>query len=434
MKNIFKKFDFEHAPLPFKRFVNSVISFHFRYPYKKIKIIGVTGTSGKTTTTTLLYRIAMASGHKAGLIGTVENFIGDKKVSADFYKKNASFWEKIFFTESFTTPEVWNLDKLLSEMIKEECEYVFIEVSSIGLEENRMNRLKFAGGIFTNLSHDHLDFHKTMESYFMSKKRFFKMLPTRSFALTNIDDEYGLKMLEGTKAHQFSYGIEKFFDDVYFHGEIKKSSFGGLILNFNKIEIQSKLLGKFNAYNLLSAWSTCSLLGFDMEKVKEILQKIEPPTGRFDHFMSQGGVLAVIDYAHKPDALLNVLNTIKEIKEKDSTIICVFGCGGDRDPSKRPKMGRIGVALSDIPIFTSDNPRSEDPNKIIADMMAELLPEEIKKVKSIPDRREAIKEAVRLAKRGDVILCAGKGHEEYQEIKGVKNHFNDMEELKKLLY
>jgi len=197
------------------------------------------------------------------------------------------------------------------------------------------------------------------------------------------------------------------------------------------VEIKSKLLGKFNAYNLLAVWSTSQLLGFDMGKVKEILQTIKPPTGRFDHFISSSGVLVFIDYAHKPDALMNVLNTIKEIKEKDSRIISVLGCGGDRDPSKRPKMGRIGVALSDISIFTSDNPRSEDPNKIIADMMAELYPKEIQKVKLIPDRGEAIREAVKLAKPGDIILCAGKGHEDYQEVKGVKSHFNDMEELRK---
>ena len=428
MKNIFKKIDFENAPLAFKRFMNNLIGFHFfGYPYKKLKIIGVTGTSGKTTTTTLLYRIAMSLGHKSGLIGTVENFIGDKKVFPDFYKNNASLWEKIFFTESFTTPEVWNLNKLLSGMIKEGCEYVFMEVSSIGLEEKRMNSLKFAGGIFTNLSHDHLDFHKNMENYFLSKKNFFKMLPKNAFALTNTDDEYGKKILEGTKARILCYGFD---DQEDFHGEIKKLDFNGLSLAFNGEIVDSKLLGKFNSYNLLAVWSTSQLIGFDMKKIKEILQKIEPPRGRFDYFMSQSGVLAVIDYAHKPDALLNVLNTIKEIKNKDSKIISVFGCGGDRDAFKRPKMGRIGVALSDIPIFTSDNPRSEDPNKIIADMMAELYPKEIQKVKLIPDRREAIREAVKLAQKGDIILCAGKGHEDYQEINGAKSHFNDAEELK----
>src|SRR3989344_8678665 len=272
MKNIFKKIDFENAPLAFKRFMNNLIGFHFfGYPYKKLKIIGVTGTSGKTTTTTLLYRIAMSLGHKSGLIGTVENFIGDKKVFPDFYKNNASLWEKIFFTESFTTPEVWNLNKLLSGMIKEGCEYVFMEVSSIGLEEKRMNSLKFAGGIFTNLSHDHLDFHKNMENYFLSKKNFFKMLPKNAFALTNTDDEYGKKILEGTKARILCYGFD---DQEDFHGEIKKLDFNGLSLAFNGEIVDSKLLGKFNSYNLLAVWSTSQLIGFDMKKIKEILQKI----------------------------------------------------------------------------------------------------------------------------------------------------------------
>jgi UDP-N-acetylmuramoyl-L-alanyl-D-glutamate--2,6-diaminopimelate ligase len=234
-------------------------------------------------------------------------------------------------------------------------------------------------------------------------------------------------MLENIRARSYSYGFEMNED---FHGVIKKSDFNGLELNFNQIEIKSKLLGEFNAYNLLSVWGVCKLLGFDLEKVKKIIEDIKPPRGRFEHFTSSNGVLVIVDYAHTPDALQKVLSTIKEIKSKESRIISVFGCGGDRDPLKRPMMGRIGVAMSDIPIFTSDNPRSEDPNKIIADMTAELYPADMKKVRLIPDRREAIKEAVKLAKKGDVILCAGKGHEDYQEIKGVKYHFNDMEEFR----
>ena len=429
MKNTFKGFNYEKVPLPIRRFLNSCISFRFSYPYKKLKIIGVTGTSGKTTTTTLLYRIAIELGHKAGLIGTVENFIAGEKITADFYKKGlGSIWEKIFFSSTGTTPEVWELNKLLSKMTSVGCEYVFMEVSSHGLEEKRVSRLKFTGAIFTNLSHDHLDFHKNMENYFQSKRKLFTMLSDDSFALANSDSEYGNKILQDTNARRYTYG---FTMNENFHGAVQKLDFNGLELSFNQTEVKSKLLGQFNSYNLLSVWSACKLLGFDMKKVQGILQNITPPTGRFDHFMSPTGILVVIDYAHKPDALLNVLNTIREIKEKDGKIISVFGCGGDRDPSKRPKMGRIGVALSDIPIFTSDNPRSEDPNKIIADMIAELYPADIQKVKLITDRREAIKEAVRLANRGDVILCAGKGHEDYQEIKGVKNHFNDMEELKR---
>lgn len=434
MKNLFKGFNYEKVPLPVRRFMNSCIGFHFLYPYKRLKIIGVTGTSGKTTTTTLLYRIAMALGYKAGLISTVENFIAGKKVEASFYKKGkGSLLEKIFFSSTGTTPEIWELNKLLSKMESEGCEYVFMEVSSHGLEEKRVSRLKFSGAIFSNLSHDHLDFHKNMENYFLAKRKLFKMLPKNAFALSNADDEYGNKILQGINAHEFLYGLEERPErsSACFQGKILKLDFSGLELDFNGEKIRSKLLGKFNAYNLLSVWSACKLLDFDMKKVKEILQNIEPPRGRFDHFMSPSGVLIVIDYAHKPDALLNVLNTIREIKEKEGRIISVFGCGGDRDLSKRSKMGRIGVALSDITIFTSDNPRSEDPNKIIADMTGELYPEDMQKVKLIPNRREAIKEAVKLAKKGDVILCAGKGHEDYQEIKGVKRHFNDMEEFKK---
>jgi len=428
MKNIFKKFNYVNWPPSIRRFINICIGFHFfRDPYGKMKIIGVTGTNGKTTTTTLLHRIATQLGYKAGLIGTVENLIGEKKVLTDF-----------------TTPEAFELNKMLREMQKEGCEYVFMEVSSHGLEEKRVAGIKFSGGIFTNLTQDHLDYHKNMENYFLAKKKFFKMLPQKSFALTNIDNEYGSRMIEGIKAHKFSYGFPEDFDRVHFHGQIKRLDFEGLELLFNKIEIRSKLLGKFNAYNLLAVWSACSLLGFDMGKparnaegiasaggVNKILENIEPPRGRFQHFTSTGGISVIVDYAHTPDALQNVLLTIGEIKPKDSRVISVFGCGGDRDSSKRSKMGRIGVALSDVPIFTSDNPRSEDPNKIIADMTAELYPEDMQKIKLIPDRREAIKEAVKLARKGDIILCAGKGHEDYQEIKGIKNHFDDMEELRK---
>ncbi len=443
MKKFFKGFNYEKVPLFIRQFLNSCIGFRFSYPYKKMKIIGVTGTSGKTTTTTLLYRISMELGYKAGLIGTVENYIAGEKVSADFFKKGiGSIWEKIFYSSTSTTPEIWQLNKLLLKMQDEGCEYVFMEVSSHGLEEKRVSRLKFAGAIFTNLSHDHLDFHKNMDNYFLAKRRLFKMLPEKAFALANTDDQYGEKMLENIKARKFSYGFNQqqvrhvgnsHMSDLWlkFHGEIKKSDFSGLKLDFNGEKIKSKLLGKFNAYNLLAVWSACKLLGFDLERVREILQKIEPPTGRFDHFLSSSGILIVVDYAHKPDALQNVLETIKEIKQGDGKIISVFGCGGDRDPFKRPMMGKIGASLSDVAIFTSDNPRNEDPNIIIENMKKDLNQEESKKVITIPDRHLAIFESVKLAQKGDIILCAGKGHEDYQEIKSVKKHFNDLEEFKK---
>lgn len=429
MKNIFKGINYEKVPLFLRRFINSLLGFFLiKSSYKKMKIIGVTGTSGKTTTTTLLYNIAMTLGHKAGLIGTVENFVNGKSIN-DFPKKEASsVFDKIFFSSTSTTPEVWQLAKLLSKMESEGCEYVFMEVSSHGLEEKRVSRLKFAGAIFTNLSHDHLDFHKTMQNYFKAKKKLFDMLPPKVFALSNADDAYGLDIVSGSKAQQIFYG---FLGHEDFHGDILKSGAAGLELSINGHNIKSKLFGKFNAFNLLAVWSACKLLGFDMEKVKKILENIEPPPGRFDHFLLPNGVMVVVDYAHKPDALKNVLLTSQDIKSKNGRIISVFGCGGDRDQSKRPIMGKIGASLSDIAIFTSDNPRNEDPEKIIEQMKHDLTPVELKKVISIVDRHLAIAESLKLAKAGDIILCAGFGHDRYQEIKGVKSYFNETEEFTK---
>ncbi|MFA5931760.1 MAG: UDP-N-acetylmuramoyl-L-alanyl-D-glutamate--2,6-diaminopimelate ligase [Candidatus Paceibacterota bacterium] len=406
----------------------------FGNPSKKIKIVGVTGTNGKTTTATLLYRIAIALGYKAGLIGTVENIInGEKMLSPE--------------TAPQTTPDPVYLHKLLNTMVEKGCEYVFMEVSSHALDQSRVAGINFTGGIFTNLTHDHMDYHKNFDNYFAAKKKFFKMLPSQAFALTNADDEYGSKMLEGIKAKKYSYG---FLSGVGhptaqdFHGEIKKLDFNGLELDFNGEEIHSKLLGKFNAYNLLAVWSSCKLLNFDMEKVRKILENIEPPRGRFDHFMSPNGVLVIVDYAHTPDALEKVLLTVKEIlpafggkksidgnPPKAGKLISLFGCGGNKDPFKRPIMGKIGATNSDISIFTADNPRNEDPEDIIKQMKENLSREELKKVISKPIRHEAILEAVKIAQKGDIILAAGKGHENSQEIKGVRTHFDDMEEFKK---
>lgn len=376
-----------------------------------MKIVGVTGTSGKTTTATLLYRMARALGYKAGLIGTVENIIIDKSEQA-----------------TLTTPDPVALMKLLNEMGDKGCEYVFMEVSSHAIDQNRIAGVTFTGGIFTNLTHDHLDYHKNVESYFKAKKKFFEMLPGESFALANTDDAYGRKMLENIQARQFSYGYTGGED---FHGEIKKLDFSGLELIFNQSNIKSKLLGRFNASNLLAVWSACSLLDFNMEKVNKILENIEPPRGRFEHFTSKSGVLVIVDYAHKPDALEKIFSAVKETNNTSGKIISLFGCGGDRDPFKRPVMGRIGAVNSDVAIFTSDNPRSEDPDKIISEMLSGLHSELLKKVVTITDRHQAIKKAVKLAQKGDIILCAGKGHENYQIVKGVKSHFDDMEELRK---
>lgn len=397
--------------------------YYYGNPSKKLKVVGVTGTNGKTTTTTLLYKIATGLGYKAGLISTVENIIGKEVRSS-----------------THTTPDSISLTKLFYDMEKEGCEYVFMEVSSHALDQNRVAGVNFVGGIFTNLTHDHLDYHKNFENYFEAKKKFFKMLPKKAFALTNIDNEYGLKMLQGIKTNQFSYGFNDMsgVGHLYqvsntrqdFHGKINKLDFDGLDLSFNDISIKSKLLGKFNAYNLLAVWGASSLLGFDMYGVNKIIENIEPPRGRFEHFTSSTGVLVVVDYAHTPDALEKILLAIKEIKPAKGRIISVFGCGGDRDPMKRKIMGHIGATLSDIAIFTSDNPRSEDPEKIIEEMKEDLFKEHLEKIITNSNRHEAILEAVKIATRGDIILCAGKGHEDYQEIKGVKHHFNDLEEFK----
>jgi UDP-N-acetylmuramoyl-L-alanyl-D-glutamate--2,6-diaminopimelate ligase len=381
----------------------------YKFPSRRLRVVGVTGTNGKTTTATLLYKIAMELGYKAGLISTVDNIIaGEVKHT------------------THTTPDPISLNRLFRDMADAGCKYVFMEVSSHALDQKRVLGVRFAGGIFTNLTHDHLDYHKSFENYFEAKKKFLKMLPSAAFALSNTDNEYGSKILEGIKARKISYG---FSGNEDFHGEIKKIKFEGLDLVFNGISVNSKLLGKFNAYNLLAVWSASNLLGFDMEKVGIILRDIEPPLGRFQHFISPNGVLVIVDYAHTPDALENVLKTIGTLVR--SKIISIFGCGGDRDPMKRKVMGHIGATLSDIAIFTSDNPRSEDPEKILEQMRSGLSGKELKKTKTISNRREAISEGIRLAQKGDIILCAGKGHEDYQEINGVRHHFNDMEEFRK---
>ncbi len=382
-----------------RRAISTLASIHFfGNSSKHMKVIGVTGTNGKTTVATLLYKTTKELGHKVGLISTVENLINGEKMSADYNAPS-------------TTPDPIFLHKLLNKMKHEKCEYVFMEVTSHALDQDRVAGVNFAGGIFTNLTHDHLDYHKNIENYFGAKKKFFKMLSHNAFALSNIDDKYGERMLEGIKAKKYTYGFKH-------------------EANFSE-KLDTQLIGDFNMYNVLASYATLNLLGFDKEKVKEVLKNIKPPRGRFEHFTSPNGVLVIVDYAHTPDALENVLKTVESMKKENSNIISVFGCGGDRDPAKRKVMGKIGATLSDIAIFTSDNPRGENPEKIIEQMRVDLSVEELRKVKSIADRREAILESVKIAKSGDIILCAGKGHEDYQEINGVKNHFDDMEEYEK---
>jgi UDP-N-acetylmuramoyl-L-alanyl-D-glutamate--2,6-diaminopimelate ligase len=380
----------------------------YGFPSRKLRIV-VTGTNGKTTTATLLYQIATDLGHTAGLISTVENIIAGEVTPTNQ-----------------TTPDPISLNKLFRDMVDAGCTYVFIEVSSHALDQNRVLGVTFVGGIFSNLTHDHLDYHKTFQNYFDAKKKLFTMLPPGAFALSNTDNEYGVIMLQGVTADTYSYGFSGGED---FHGDITHVKRDGLDLVFNGVAVSAKLLGKFNAYNLLAVWSACTLLGFDMEKVGGILKDIDPPRGRFQHVTSPEGVLVVVDYAHTPDALENVLMTIRT-SFAGAKVISVFGCGGDRDPMKRKEMGAIGSRLSDITILTSDNPRSEDPHKILQQILDGVAAENVTKVNTIVNRREAILEAIKLAQKGDIILCAGKGHEDYQEIGGVKHHFNDMEEFK----
>ncbi len=383
----------------------------YRFPSRELCLIGVTGTNGKTTTATLLYRIATKLGYKAGLISTVENIIAGTVVPTNH-----------------TTPDPISLNKTLRTMVDAGCTHVFIEVSSHALHQNRVMGVRFQGGIFTNLTHDHLDYHKNFENYFKAKKKFFEMLPGGSFALSNTDAPFGDKMLEHINATKYSYGFK---GGESFHGKIEHVSVSGLGLVLNGVQVSAKLLGSFNAYNILAVWSTCQLLDFDMEKVTVILKDIDPPTGRFEHFMSPGGVLVIVDYAHTPDALENVLTTIRA-SFTGARVISLFGCGGDRDPMKRKLMGRIGAQLSDVAIYTSDNPRSEDPEKILDQMGSGLSGEEKAKVTRLSDRRAAIAYAMEIAQKGDIVLCAGKGHETYQEMNGIKHHFNDAEEFKKL--
>lgn len=361
-------------------------------PSKDMKIVGVTGTNGKTTVATMLYKLFTALGYRTGFIGTTGNIIVTKELET----RN-------------TTPGVLELNKIFQEMQDAKCEYVFMEVSSHGIHQGRIAGINFAGGIFTNLTQDHLDYHKTLERYFKVKKRFFRKLSKEAFALSNVDSQYGERMLEGIKAKKYTYGFKEKSD-------------------FNE-HLETRLVGEFNEYNILAVYAASMLLGQDENRVKEIIKELEPPKGRFYNVPNTAGVTAIVDYAHTPDALENVLKTINKMKKDGVKVISVFGCGGDRDPIKRPIMGKLGAQLSDIAIFTSDNPRTEDPKIILKQMQNALSGDDVLKVKIIEDRRNAIQEAVSLAKEGDFILLAGKGHENYQEVKGVKHHFDDTEEL-----
>lgn len=378
-------------------------------PSKKLKLVGVTGTNGKTTVATLLYQLFRDLGYKCGLLSTVENQINGKVIPS-----------------THTTPDPVELNRLLDEMVALGCDYCFMEVSSHAVAQHRISGLNFTGGIFTNLTHDHLDYHKTFDNYLKAKRAFFDGLSKNAFALTNNDDRNGNIMLQNTKAHRKTYGLKTMAD---YKAKILENQFGGLLLNIDNEEVWFKMVGSFNAYNLLAVFAAAMLLDQDRSKVLTSLSKLSGAEGRFDYVVGPDKVIGIVDYAHTPDAVQNVLSTIHDIRKGNEKVITVIGCGGDRDKTKRPVMAKVACEWSDKVILTADNPRSEDPEAIIKDMEQGVDIAFKRHVLSITDRREAIKTACMLAQPGDIILLAGKGHEKYQEIKGVKKHFDDKEEL-----
>lgn len=383
-------------------------------PSRKLRLVGVTGTNGKTTVATLLFRLYTALGHHCGLLSTVQNQIGERIVPA-----------------THTTPDPIHLNALLADMVNEGCDYAFMEVSSHAIHQQRIAGLQFAGGIFTNITHDHLDYHKTFDEYIRVKKAFFDNLPSTAFALTNLDDKRGNVMLQNTKARKATYSLRTMAE---FKGKILENNLTGLVMQIGAKDVHFRLIGEFNAYNLLAVFGAAVLLGDDKDAVLAALSNLQGAEGRFDYIVSKNDrIIGIVDYAHTPDALINVLATIKNLRQGHEQIITVVGCGGDRDTTKRPIMGEVAAEHSDKAIFTSDNPRSEDPSAIIREMEAGVNVAQRKKTLSITDRHEAIKTAVSLAKPEDIILIAGKGHEKYQEIHGVKHPFDDKQVLRELL-
>jgi len=378
-------------------------------PSKQLKLVGVTGTNGKTTVATLLYKLFRAMNQHVGLISTVENRIDDKVLES-----------------THTTPDPVSLNKLIAEMRDSGCDYVFMEVSSHAVDQDRIAGLDFDGAIFTNISHDHLDYHGTFQNYIYAKKKFFDQLPSHAFALVNYDDKRGMVMLQNTEAKKYGFSLKSLSD---FKAKILENNIDGLLLEIDGRELHSRLVGDFNAYNLLSVYAAALLLGEEKDEVLKLISNLSAAEGRFDYLRNEtNDISAIVDYAHTPDALEKVLLTIQKIRG-NGRIITVVGCGGDRDKSKRPLMAKIASNYSDIALLTSDNPRSESPEVILAEMESGIQAHAKSKVLIIADRRQAIKAACRLAQRGDIVLVAGKGHEKYQEINGVKNYFDDKEEL-----
>jgi UDP-N-acetylmuramoyl-L-alanyl-D-glutamate--2,6-diaminopimelate ligase len=378
---------------------------YYENPSENLKLIGITGTNGKTTVSTLLYELFKNAGYKVGLISTVKIRVDTKA-----------------YPTTHTTPDSLVINKHLSQMNSEGVEFCFMEVSSHGIHQSRTEGLLFAGGVFTNLSHDHLDYHATFSEYRDVKKSFFDQLPSSAFALVNGDDKNGSVMVQNTKAKRYTYALKSYAN---YRAQILENQFRGLLLKVNDHEVWVKLIGNFNAYNLTAIYGTAELLGLETSETLRLMSALDNVNGRFEYFISKSNITTIIDYAHTPDALKNVLETINTIRTKNETLITVVGCGGDRDTTKRPKMAHIASALSTKVIFTSDNPRSESPDQIIAEMEVGVAPQNFKKTLSITDRKQAIKTACQLAQPNDIILVAGKGHETYQEIKGVKSAFND---------
>lgn len=385
-----------------------IASNFFERPSEKIKLVGVTGTNGKTTIATLLYKLFTRLGYTCGLVSTVENRIGTEVVPS-----------------THTTPDAVSLNSLLKQMVDKGCAYVFMETSSHAVHQQRIAGLHYAGGIFSNITHDHLDYHKTFDEYIRVKKAFFDELPSSAFAISNADDKRGTVMLQNTVAKKYFYSLKTVAD---FKGKVLDNSLSGLMMTVNDVEVHFRLIGEFNAYNLLAVYGTAVCLGEEKQQVLTSLSELSGAEGRFDYIVSANEkVIAIVDYAHTPDALLNVLATIKKLRKGFENIITVVGCGGDRDKTKRPVMATVACEHSDRVIFTSDNPRTEDPQQIIADMEEGLAAAYKRKFISIVDRKQAIKTAISLAGKEDIVLVAGKGHEKYQEINGVRNHFDDKE-------
>ncbi len=382
---------------------------YYGQPSHKVKLVGVTGTNGKTTIATLLYKVFTKLSYNCGLISTVQNQIGDKIVPA-----------------THTTPDAVNIQALLREMVDAGCTHVFMEVSSHAIHQGRVATLHFAGGLFSNITHDHLDYHKTFDEYIRVKKKFFDDLPADAFAISNLDDKRGQVMLQNTNAAKHFYSLRTI---ATFKGKILENNLTGLVMTVNDKEVHFRLIGEFNAYNILAVYGAAICLGENMDEVLTTLSLVTGAEGRFDYMISTSGIIGIVDYAHTPDALQNVLATIKKLRQGNEQVITVVGCGGDRDKTKRPVMAEVACELSDRVIFTSDNPRSEDPLQILRDMEDGLGSAARRKSLSISERKEAIKTAISIANPLDILLVAGKGHEKYQDIKGVKYPFDDKEVL-----